>query len=169
MNKNKTKKIAFYALLIALAMIFSYVETLIPMPVFVPGMKAGFANIITVLALYKLGEKDAAVIAVLRILLAALLFGNLFSLAYSLAGGVFSLIVMILFKKTNLFGLMGVSITGGVCHNIAQVGVAAFLFETSAFFYYLPALLITGSISGCIIGLISGLIIKKLKFTWWIQ
>ena len=165
MNKNKTKKIAFYALLIALAMIFSYVETLIPMPVFVPGMKIGFANIITVIALYKLGAKDAAVIAALRILLAALLFGSVFSLAYSIAGGMFSLLIMILIKKTNLFGLMGVSVAGGVCHNIAQIGVAAFLLETSAFLYYLPVLLITGSITGCVIGLISGLIIKKIKIT----
>ena len=169
MNKNKTKKITFYALLIALAMIFSYVETLIPMPVFVPGMKVGFANIITVLALYKLGGKDAAVIAIIRILLAALLFGSVFSLAYSLAGGLFSLVVMILLKKTNLFSLMGVSIAGGVCHNIAQTGVAAFLLETSAFLYYLPTLLITGCITGCIIGLVSALIIKKLKLTWLIQ
>ena len=166
MKNNKAKKIAFYALLIALAMIFSYIETLIPIPVFVPGMKMGFANIVTVFALYKLGEKDAAVIAVTRILLAALLFGNVFSLAYSLAGGLFSLIIMILLKKTNRFSLMGVSIAGGVCHNIAQVGIAALLLETSAFLYYLPVLLITGCIAGCIIGLIAGLIIKKLKLTW---
>jgi len=166
MKNNKAKKIAFYALLIALAMIFSYIETLIPIPVFVPGMKMGFANIVTVFALYKLGEKDAAVIAVTRILLAAMLFGNVFSLAYSLAGGLFSLIIMILLKKTNRFSLMGVSIAGGVCHNIAQVGIAALLLETSAFLYYLPVLLITGCIAGCIIGLIAGLIIKKLKLTW---
>ncbi len=148
--------------MIALAMIFSYIETFIPIPFFLPGMKLGLANIITMIALYKMGTKDAAIISIVRILLSALLFGNVFSLAYSLAGGLFSLAVMILLKKTDRFSITGVSIAGGVGHNIAQIGVAAILLDTAELIYYLPVLLITGAVTGCLIGLLGGLIIKKL-------
>ncbi|MDR1495858.1 MAG: Gx transporter family protein [Clostridiales Family XIII bacterium] len=156
------RRISFYALLIALAMIFSYVETLIPLPFFVPGMKLGLANIVTMVALYKMGTVDAAVISGARILLSALLFGNAFSLAYSLAGGAVSLFVMILLKKTRKFGITGVSVAGGVCHNIAQIGVAALLLETGELIYYLPVLIVTGAITGCLIGIIGGILLKKL-------
>ena len=160
----KTKYIAMYALMIALAMIFSYVEVLIPIPFMVPGMKLGLANIVTMVALYSMRSKDAFIISIIRVLLSSLLFGNFFSLAYSMAGGLFSLLIMVLLKKTEKFSIIGVSVAGGVCHNIAQIGVAAVLLETSEFIYYLPVLLITGAITGCLIGIIGGLALKKLTF-----
>lgn len=163
MRNNRTKKIATYALMIALAMIFSYVETLIPIPYPVPGMKMGLANIITMIALYKMSLLDAAVVSIMRILLSALLFGNIFSLAYSLTGGIISLLVMILLKKTDKFSMVGVSLAGGVCHNIAQIAVAAMLLETGELIYYLPVLSITGIVTGVLIGALGGLVLKKLK------
>ncbi|MDR1042339.1 MAG: Gx transporter family protein [Clostridiales Family XIII bacterium] len=162
MRNTRTKKISFFALSIALAMIFSYVETLIPFPFFAPGMKLGLANIVTMIVLYKMKAFDAAVISLARILLSALLFGNVFSLAYSLSGGIFSLAVMILLKKTDRFSITGISIAGGVCHNIAQVAVAALLLETGELAYYLPILFVTGTVTGCLIGILGGLILKKL-------
>lgn len=163
MNNVKTRKIAAYALMIALAMIFSYVEALIPIPFVVPGMKLGLANIITMVALYKMGTLDAAVVSLTRILLSALLFGNVFSLAYSLSGGIISLVVMVLLKKTDKFSIIGVSLAGGVCHNIGQIGVAAVLLETAELIYYLPVLMITGTLTGILIGILGGLIIERLK------
>jgi heptaprenyl diphosphate synthase len=163
MKNTRTRKISFFALSIALAMIFSYVETLIPFPFFVPGMKLGLANIVTIVVLYKMKAFDAAAISITRILLSALLFGNVFSLAYSLSGGAFSLAVIILLKKTGKFSITGVSIAGGVCHNIAQVAVAALLLETGELAYYLPVLLVTGTVTGCLIGVLGGLLLKKLK------
>jgi heptaprenyl diphosphate synthase len=162
MRTARTRKISFFALSIALAMIFSYVEALIPFPFFAPGMKLGLANIVTMVVLYKMKAFDAAVISMARILLSSLLFGNVFSLAYSLSGGVFSLAAMILLKKTNRFSITGVSIAGGVCHNIAQVAVAALLLETGELVYYLPVLLVAGTVTGCLTGVLGGLILKKL-------
>jgi heptaprenyl diphosphate synthase len=162
MKNFGAKKISFFALSIALAMIFSYLETLIPLPFFVPGMKLGLANIVTMVVLYKMGASPAAAIALARILLSALLFGNVFSLAYSLSGGIFSLAVMILLKKTGKFSITGVSIAGGVCHNIAQIAAAALLLETAELIYYLPVLLVTGTVTGCFIGILGGLVLKKL-------
>lgn len=162
MRNNRTRKIAMYALMIALAMIFSYIETLIPIPFMVPGMKLGLANIITMIALYKMGAIDAAVVSVVRILLSAVLFGNVFSLAYSLAGGILSLVIMILLKRTDKFSIVGVSLAGGVCHNIAQIGVAAVLLETTELIYYLPVLMITGTVTGVLIGIVGGLVVKRL-------
>jgi heptaprenyl diphosphate synthase len=157
------RRVSFYALMIALAMIFSYLETLIPVPFFVPGMKLGLANIVTMIVLYKMKVFDAAVISAARVLLSALLFGNVFSLAYSLAGAALSLLVMALLKKTGKFGIAGVSVAGGVCHNIAQIGVAALLLETGELIYYLPLLLITGTVTGGLIGALGGLTLKKLE------
>jgi heptaprenyl diphosphate synthase len=148
--------------MVALAMIFSYVEALIPLPFFMPGMKLGLANIVTIIVLYKMRALDAAVISMARILLSALLFGNVFSLAYSLTGGTLSLVVMILLKKSGRFGITGVSAAGGVCHNIAQTAVAALLLETGELAYYLPVLLVTGTVTGCLIGILGGVVLKKL-------
>jgi heptaprenyl diphosphate synthase len=162
MRSSRTKKLAFYALMIALAMILGYVETLIPFPFFAPGMKLGLANIVTMVALYRLGVRDAAAISAARILLSALLFGNAFSLAYSLAGGALSLAVMALLKRSGRFGLAGVSVAGGVCHNIAQIGVAALLLGTAELVYYLPVLLVSGTLTGVLTGILAALMLKSL-------
>ncbi len=163
MQKGKTNRIALYGMLIAAAMILSYIETFIPVFAAVPGMKIGLANIVVVFALYSMGTKQAAAISAVRILLVAFSFGNLFSMAYSLAGAVLSLAVMALMKKSGAFGVAGVSVAGGVCHNIGQLILAAFLLETSRLMYYLPFLIISGAVSGTAIGILAAVVIKRMN------
>ncbi|MDR1816347.1 MAG: Gx transporter family protein [Clostridiales Family XIII bacterium] len=162
MRSRRAHRLAFYALMLALAMIFSYLETLIPVPFFVPGMKLGLANVVTMVVLYKIGAREAAVISLARICLSALLFSGAFGLIYSLAGGALSLAVMILLKRSGRFGMTGVSVAGGVCHNFAQIGVAALLLETGALLSYLPVLVVSGAVTGWLIGMLGGLLLSKL-------
>ena len=159
---NNTKKIAYYGLLIAVAFVLSYIESLLPMFVAVPGVKLGLTNLVVLIALEVFGYKEAFVINMIRILLVGLTFGNGFSLIYSFAGGILSFVVMVLIKKSGKFSLSGISVAGGVSHNIAQILVAAVLLQSSALFYYLPLLLISGTAAGLVIGLISAEILKRL-------
>lgn len=143
-------------------MILSYIESLIPPFIPVPGIKLGLSNIIIVFVLYKLGAKPAFTLSVLRVLLSSLLFGSVLTLAYSLAGAVMSLLLMTLLKKTGLFSATGVSVAGGVCHNAAQIAVACILMDTAQIVYYLPALIIAGCVTGALIGIAGALLIKKI-------
>ncbi len=158
----KTKKLTLLALLCALAMILSYLESLIPPILPVPGVKMGLPNLIIVYVLYKLGAKYAFVLSVLRVFLVSLLFGSVLTLAYSTAGAVLSLLLMAFFKKLGIFSETGVSIIGGVSHNSAQIIVACIIMETSQIAYYLPALIISGVLTGAVIGIGGGLLIKKI-------
>ncbi len=146
----------------ALALIFSYIEVLIPFSVGIPGIKLGIANLVIIIALYYLGAKYALTINVIRVLIAGLLFNGLFGALYSLAGAITSMLVMVLLKKTNLFSVVGVSMAGGVAHNLGQILVAAFLISNIKIFVYFPVLIISGVISGAIIGILSHLILQKL-------
>ena len=128
----------------ALALIFSYVEAIIPYSPGVPGIKLGIANIVTVIALYKFGPKDAAAVSIIRIVIAGLLFNGLFGMLYSLAGAAVSLIGMILLKKTDLFSVVGVSMAAGVLHNLGQLLMAAALISDLRIFFYFPVLLFSG-------------------------
>lgn len=159
----KTREIAETGLLIALALVLSYVESLIPAFVAIPGIKVGLANIVAVYALYGLGFKHAFLISVLRVLLSALLFGTVMTLAYSAAGAVLSLLGMALLKKTGLFGTTAVSVSGAVLHNIGQITVAVFILETDALLYYLPFLILSGVVTGIVIGIISSTTIKRVS------
>lgn len=156
-------KVAYFGVFVALALIFSYVETLIPIHFGIPGVKLGLANLVIVIALYKLGLKEAFLLSVTRVILSGFLFGNIFSIIYSLAGGILSLLVMALLKKTEGFSVMGVSISGGVFHNIGQLFVAMFTLETARLIYYFPILLISGVLTGFLIGIISNETLKRLK------
>lgn len=156
-------RIAYFGVFTALALIFSYVETLIPISFGIPGVKLGLANLIIVIALYKLRLKEAYLLSVTRVLLSGFLFGNYFSILYSLAGGVLSLSVMALLKKCGGFSIIGVSIAGGVTHNIGQLLVAMVVVETYQVTYYLPVLLIAGLLTGALIGVISGEMLKRLS------
>lgn len=141
----KSKKVALYGLFIALAFIFSYIESLIPVPFYgVYGMKLGIANLVVLVALYMLGTRDALAICILRIVLVGFTFGNLYSLIYSLAGGLLSCSLMILAKKMNIFSIVGTSIVGGVTHNIGQIVIAILTIETINLVYYLPVLMVMG-------------------------
>lgn len=159
----ETRKIARMGLLIALAMILSYVESRIPAFVAIPGIKMGLANIVVVFALYKLGFKEAAIVSVLRVLLSALLFGSILSLVYSASGAVLSLLGMTLLKKTRLFGTVAVSVSGAVLHNAGQIIAACLMLETSTIAYYMPFLIISGVVTGIVIGLAAALIIKRIN------
>lgn len=161
MQKN-TVQITLGGVLTALAMIFSYIESMIPIPVPIPGIKLGIANIAIITVLYVLGSRQAVLINLLRITLTAVLFGNFNSFLFSMAGGIFSLAVMILLKHMKAFSIIGVSVAGGVCHNMGQITAAVFLMNTSAIYYYLPVLLVAGIITGIVIGVAGGLVIQRV-------
>lgn len=156
----KTKKIALFGMLVALAFIFSYVEHLIPLPL-PTGVKLGAANIVILCALYVLGAKEAAVISVIRILLSGFAFG-ISTVPYSLAGGALSLFVMMLLKRRGSLGISGVSVAGSVCHNIGQTLVAMLLLGSNTAFYF-PVLFLSGIIAGVLIGIVSAVVLKKME------
>ena len=155
-------RIAACGVLTALALIFSYIEFLVPLPIAIPGIKLGLANIVCLVCLYALGEKHAFLINVTRIALAALLFGSVFSALYALAGGVVSFAVMVLLKRTKRFSVCGVSMAGGVFHNLAQLAVAGLLVESAQVFYYFPVLLLSGMATGIGIGILATLILRSI-------
>ena len=159
----ETRKIARMGLLTALALIISYVESLIPAFVAVPGVKMGLANIVVVFALYTLGPGEAAIVSIIRVLLSSLLFGSILSLSYSAAGAIISLLSMIIMMKTKIFGVTSVSVTGGVFHNLGQILVACLVLETDVLLYYLPVLILSGTITGAVIGIASSIVIKRLQ------
>lgn len=146
----------------SLALIFSYVEAIIPFNAGIPGVKLGIANIVTVIALYKLSTKHAAIVSFIRIMVAGFLFSGLFGAIYSLAGATVSLIGMIFLKKTGKFSIAGVSMAGGVLHNLGQLLVASFLIKDLRIFFYFPILLFSGLASGIAIGIAATLIMRVL-------
>lgn len=154
---------AYFGVFTALALIFSYVEMLIPIQFGVPGIKLGLANLLIVIMLYKCGPKEALLLSVVRIVLSGFIFGNMFSIIYSLAGGILSLAVMALLKGRGSFSVMGVSIAGGVCHNIGQLAVAMAVVETYRVGYYLPVLLVAGMLTGILIGIVSNEVLKRIR------
>lgn len=162
-STTKTKKIAVCGLLCAIALIFSYIEFLVPISIGIPGIKLGLANIVVVLCLYSIGPRFAAFINLARILLAALLFGNMFSVLYALTGAVVSFIGMLLLQKTKAFSIVGVSMAGGVFHNAGQIITAAIIMQTKDILLYFPVLLIAGMITGIINGFISHLVLSRVK------
>ena len=161
-TQNKTRQLASCALLTSLALIFSYVEFLVPLSFALPGIKLGLANIVIVIALYSINAGYALFINAARVLLSALLFGNMFSALYSLAGCLLSFAVMWLLKKTGLFSICGVSMAGGVFHNMGQLAVAAAAMQSSAVIYYYPVLLLAGMATGIGIGIIATLVLRVL-------
>lgn len=161
--KLDTKKMTTLALLISVAMILSYIESLVPVFVAVPGVKLGLSNIATVFALYTLGIPAAIAVSVVRVCLSALLFGNIPSLIFSIAGAALALAAMIPLSRVNLFSTVGVSVTGAVCHNIGQVAAAVIVMETLGVAYYLIPLLLSGTLAGIVIGVISGILIERIK------
>ncbi len=160
---SPAKKIALGGLLTALCLILSYVESRIPFFFGVPGMKLGLTNLVVVFALYSDGTGYAGAINVMRILIAGFMFGNPFSIIYSLAGGILSLLVMAVLKKTGFFSVSGVSVAGGVAHNTGQLIVAALAVESYNVFFYLPALMISGAVTGFVIGVLVFTVLKRMR------
>ncbi|MBR3963325.1 MAG: Gx transporter family protein [Oscillospiraceae bacterium] len=159
----KTKKVAMLGLTIALAMIMSYIEALVPLSFAVPGIKMGLANIVIIFVLYKIGTKEAILVSLIRVILVSLLFSNVMAMAYSIAGAVLSLGIMWILKKTDKFSVIGVSIAGGIMHNVGQIIMAVILLGTEQIALYLPVLIITGTATGVVIGIVSGLVINRFK------
>ena len=157
------KNLARYALLVALAMALSWLESMIPLPGLLPGMKVGLANLVVVFALYRMSPRDAASISLVRVLLASAAFGSAYSFAYSLVGAALSLAVMAGLKKLDQFSIVGVSAAGGLCHNIGQLLVAAAVLETVRLGWYLPVLLASGTLTGAAIGAAGGIVVERVK------
>ena len=155
---------AYFGVFTALALILSYVELLIPINFGIQGAKLGLANLVIVVVLYRNGWREALLLSVVRIVLAGFMFTNLFSILYSLAGGILSLGVMSLLKWKNIFSVTGVSIAGGVSHNVGQLLVAMAVVETYQVGWYLPALLIAGVLTGLLIGILSAGMLKRIRF-----
>ena len=158
-----TSFIARVGTMAALALIFSYIEAIIPYNPGVPGIKLGIANVVTVVALYKFGAKDALAVSVIRVVLAGLLFNGVFGMLYSLAGALLSLLGMILLKKTDLFSVVGVSMAAGVLHNLGQLLVASALIEDLRIFFYFPVLMFSGIAAGILVGIVSALVLRALR------
>lgn len=156
------KKTAKIGMFIALAMIFSYIEAIIPINFGIPGIKLGIANIVVVTSLYVLGFKETIGISLIRILLMGILFGNVFSLIYSFSGGILSLMGMIICKKFKLFSTVGVSVVGGVLHNLGQLIAASIVLNNLSIAYYFSVLLVSGVVTGLVIGIVSTKVIKIL-------
>ena len=157
MNHRSIRTVAELSIYVALAFIFGYLENLFPIPMPVPGMKLGFANVITVIVLYRRNLRDALLVSLLRIILNAFTFGSLFSLLYSLAG---SLFVMTLIKRKTSLAPVSVSAAGGICHNLGQFITAGLLVGFPALIYYAPLLYFAGLISGILIGILCNCVLN---------
>lgn len=161
-KKVSAKNVSLYAMLIALAMIFSYIESQIPPFFAVPGMKLGLTNVVVLVALYKRGSISAMAINIIRIVLVSILFGGVAAMMYSLAGGMLSTVVMILMKRTGIFRTVTVSAAGGIFHNVGQIIVAMFMLNTTGIIWYLAILWLSGMVTGILIGLLGDILLKRL-------
>ncbi|MDD6036582.1 MAG: Gx transporter family protein [Lachnospiraceae bacterium] len=158
-----TKKIALLGLCTAVALVLAYIEVLLP-PLFnaVPGIKIGLPNIIIIFVLYRFGFKEAAVVSLVRMIAVSFMFGNLMALIYSLAGAFLSMLVMVILKKMRFLSVVGVSVAGGVFHNVGQILAAMLLLGTTELGYYLIVLTVTGTVSGIFVGLCGAIIVQQI-------
>ena len=161
--KNSTIKVTSLALSVSLALILSFIESRIPTFVAIPGIKVGLANIAVIFTLYKLGAREAIAVSIIRVLLVSMLFGSPVSLIYSISGAVLSLLTMILLKRLTPLTEITVSIAGGVMHNVGQIAAASFMLATNVVLYYLPFLMLSGILAGVAVGVVSGLLLRKVK------
>ena len=162
-DNSPGKRVALLGMLLGLALLCSYVETLIPINFRIPGIKLGLANIVVVIAIYLVGVKEALLITVARILLSGLLFGNMFAIVYSLAGGLLSFFVMVLLKTKVKLNIVSVSTAGGIAHNLGQLVVAALVVENMNLLYYMSVLFFAGLLTGLLIGIVSREIVMRLR------
>lgn len=160
---KRNQKIALWGISVSIAIVLSYIEAIIPSFVPIPGVKIGLANIAIMFIMYKLDILSATIVSAVRLVTVFLIFGGLVPFLYSVTGAALSLLVMYMLKRFTPFSEIGVSVAGGVSHNAAQIIVAIFMFSTGSLIYYLPVLLLSGTLSGVLIGIISGILIKKIK------
>jgi len=157
----KTKKLTTLGLAVALALILAYVESLLPPLVAVPGVKVGLPNIVILFLLYRYGWKEAGTVSLVRLLLSAALFTGFAAFFYGLAGAILSLTGAALLKRTDRFSPLGVSVAGGVLHNLGQIALAALILDSGYIFAYLPVLLLSGTLAGAVVGLLAGILIRR--------
>lgn len=157
-----SRKVALYGMFLAVAMVFSYIEYLLPLSIGIPGVKLGLANIVTMIALSFLGLPATIFLTCARILLTGFLFGSVFSILYSAAGASLSILVMGILIRSKKFSLIQISLAGGIAHNLGQILIASLLLESSALIYYLPILILAGLLAGILVGLLSGKIMNRL-------
>lgn len=155
------KKISVYGLQLACALVFSYVEFLIPLDFIAPGIKLGLANAVVIILLIGRDFKSALLVNLCRVALSALLFGSAVSLLYSLAGALVSMAIMVTLKKSGVFGVAGISVMGGIAHNTAQCVAARIMIGSLGVYYYLPFLLLSGAICGALVGAAGGTLLKN--------
>lgn len=159
---KQNRKIAWMAMLLALAFVLSFLERMLSFEVPVPGVKLGLANLAVLMAIYTMGVKGALTISLARIFLDGMTFGNAYRMMYSLAGGLLSFLIMYIGKKYN-WSIMSVSMAGGLCHNIGQIMVAIIILRTPELVTYLPVLILAGIVTGAINGLLCGMIMKSFQ------
>ncbi|GAB6160670.1 Gx transporter family protein [Howardella ureilytica] len=164
-GKRGTRELALCGMLAAMAMVFGYIESLLPIPYPFPGMRLGFANIAIIAALYLYGPRDAFIINIIRIVLSGLLFGNFNTFVLGFSGGMVSTAVMSLLKKTDKLNIIAVSAVGGVCHNITQVAVAMLLLSTPTLIFMTPIFIVLGVITGAVCGVVARLFVKHVNKT----
>ncbi len=161
-KREALRRVATAGVLTATAFLLSYLEAILPFSLGIPGVKLGLSHLVTVFALYRLTAWETASVTLVRVLLSAFLFGSTASLAYSLTGAVLSLAVMLLLRRLPLFSPTGVSVAGGICHNLGQLACAALLMSTASLGWYLPVLLAAGCVSGAVIGAVGGILIRRV-------
>lgn len=157
------KKGAYLGVLCSVAIVLGYVESLFPIFVGVPGMKLGLSNLAIVLVLYLYSWKEALAVSVVRILVVGFLFGNAFSIAFSLAGGILSLLCMELARRYLKLSCTGVSMVGGVTHNLGQICIAILVVENVRVAYYFSVLAVSGLVTGILIGMLSSELIRRIR------
>jgi heptaprenyl diphosphate synthase len=159
----KTKQITELGFLLALSLVLSYLEGLLPVMVAVPGVKLGLANVITMVVLYHFGGKKAFIFMTLRVVLAGLMFSGMAGIVYSFAGGLCCILIMRILKNFKIFSILGVSMAGAIFHNLGQIIVAFFVMENAHILYYFPVLCVSGVITGLVVGYVSGLVIQRIE------
>ena len=165
----KTKKVVFLGFALCIALILSYIETLIPFGFGIPGIKLGLANLIVLIILYMDMPKEAIMVSTARIILMGILFGSLSSMIYAFAGGMLSFLGMFLLRRFNGFSPIGVSCFGGIIHNVGQLMVASLIIRTNIFAFYIPYLLLSGLVTGLLIGVIGNTVLNRYSklLTGW--
>ena len=162
-----TKKVSVIGLFTAMALLLSYIENMLPFRTGIPGIKLGIANLIIVIAFYFLPSGEVLSISLLRVFFLSIFSGSPFTTAFSFTGAIASFFAMYISYRRNSFSPVGISIIGGVTHNLAQLLISALLLNTPAFLWYSPVLLISGIITGLINGLIATKIIHTVKGMKW--
>jgi len=160
---KSTKNIGITSLFLALALVLSYIETLLPVFIPIPGLKIGLPNLAIIIVLYLYDFKTASLINVMRIFIAGFMFGSAFSIVYSLSGAFLSMIIMTIMKKTKKFSIVTVSSAGGIFHNLGQIIMAAIVMENYYIFTYFPVLFVGGIITGIVIGIIARELLPRLR------